>query len=223
MRQLLTFPIMIAILGSLALLADLNFSEDSTAQERGISEAQADEFEQRLIQIDRLIDRAEANDEKDRIFELRRERERLRDQLEAYERDGIERYEIERDHEEDADEEWSELDERLERQVIHLKMHRAEMELEQMRLGLEVARQESTLRLAKMATDPYAIKVHAISELVRNEEAEVAADILSDLLNETDNEMLRSIIQVHLTELHRRSEQPERARQVLRQLILGKE
>lgn len=207
---------MFVILGSLALLADLKFSEDSTAQDRIISEAEADEFEQRLIQIDRLIDRAEASNQKDRIFELQRERERLRDQLESFERHAIER-----EHEED--EEWSELDERLERQVIHLKMHRAEMELEQMRLGLEVARQESTLRMAKMATDPYAVKVHAISELVRNEEAEVAADILSDLLNETDNEMIRSIIQVHLAELYRRSEQPERAREVLRQLILGKE
>lgn len=224
MRRLYAVPVLVIMLATCLWLLATPVSSVSVAQEEAVAQEEGLDFdperaERRLDEIERLIDQAKSDDNDVLAAELRREGERLIDQLEVFERSQRD----DEDDDEDDDEEWDEEMEHLEREARRLEIQRSELEIGRMNIELGFVQQESAMRLAKLSGDPYAMKVYALTELVWHEEPEVAVDVLTDLLRETDNEAMASVIRLHLASLYRESDQPHRARQELRRLILGEQ
>ena len=180
-----------------------------TAEQEDEGAVDAERLERRLDEIERLIDRAEAGDNPDRVRELRREGERLLDALE----------ELERSREED-DEEFEGNE--FEQELREMEMHRMHLEIERLALELSGVRQESVMRLAETAHDEMTSAVYAIEQLTSRLEAEHAYDVLNDLLAETDDVVVRRVLRHRLAELSFKMERPDEAIRQLQSLILMK-
>ena len=214
--KLLTLSAAFAVTSSLAL-PNLAFTD----------EVDLEAIERRAAELERLIDEAAEDDNEERVRELNEARERL-ERLASIERerrdDDEEEEEEEHGHYDDDHDEHEEEMERhhrhMEHHALELELHHMELKLEKTRLELKVARQEVAIRAMKLASDRQAVAALAIQQLVHTtERPEHAAEMLFGLLRETKEPGTRRLIQLHLSKVLMHARQPERAREVLRQLI----
>lgn len=174
--------------------------------EEGVEEDDAEQLERRLDEIEELLAKAEQDDDDERIRDLRREGERILDQLER----------IERSREE------GEFDEEAEHENRELEMHRLHLELERLRAEIDAITQESVSRLADLAGNETTSAVYAIQQAATRLEEEHAREFLTEMLEEVESETLKRVIRHRLADLSLNMGDPERALDQLRSLILTK-
>jgi len=103
------------------------------------------------------------------------------------------------------------------------QMHRHRMHLEFERAGLEVSmgRIELAMRRAQLAEHEVATAAHAAAILKNSMEPEQFVEHLEELIVNVKNPATRRMLQTLMAEMTVESEEPEAARALLNQLILG--
>lgn len=180
--------------------------EEERDEEEEEGEGDVEDLERRLDQIEAKIDRAEDQGDEDLVRKLRREGERLLDQLER----------IERAREE---EEGGEEHEEWERHIHELEMHQRELEIARLHQEIEAMRQENSVRAANIAESRLTSASHAISQAIEYLGEDHAVDFLEGLLEDTEAPEIERLIRHRLADVHR--ERPDAALRQLRALISG--
>ena len=201
------------------------------------------EVEARLAELEALTNQARQRGDEQRVRDLSREAEEIRDTLRELgradreeRRDERVRDERVRDErlgdeergdrrEETREREQREQEERLvaEREEREVHRHRMQLELERAELESSFGRLEMVGQIARVAETDVSSAAFAVMHVERFMELPEAVEFLQDMLEQSKNDAVRRMIRIRLLELNAGLDRRDDVRTQLKHLILGDE